>query len=147
MQLLCRYFLSASFVLKYYIYTAIIIISITNELIQCQIVNFDGLMILQLSCMCFLPLQGDSMVIKRLVWDRYVSSYTLRELSTHSHILLYICDEIMKGQKKGKCFQLISSRMILHRKFYIFPKFQLQKNCMRQIITEELHSSLDDIPR
>ena len=111
-------------------------------------VSFDGLMILQLSCMCFLPLQGDSMVIKRLVWDRYVSSYTLRELSTHSYThILYICDEIMKGQKKGKCFQLISSRMILHRKFCIFPKFLLQKNCMRQIITEEQHCSLDDIPR
>ena len=64
------------------------------------------------------------MVIKRLVWDRYVNSYTLRELSTHSYThILYICDEIMKGQKKGKCFQLISSRMILHRKFCIFPKF------------------------
>ena len=58
-------------------------------MVTIESVSFDGLMILQLSCMRFLPLQGDSMVIKRLVWDRYVNSYTLRELSTHSytHIL------------------------------------------------------------
>ena len=73
------------------------------------------------------------------VWDRYVSIYVKRIIYTLIYIYtLYICDEIMKGQKKGKCFWLISSRMISSRKFVFSRFFGCSRELYATIITEEL---------
>lgn len=83
----------------------------------------------------FLPLQGDSMVIE---YGTGMWAYTLEELSTHSYTyILYICDEIMKGQKKGNCFGL-SALVWFQAESLYFPEFLAAEELYATIITEEL---------
>ena len=61
-------------------------------------------------------------------------AYTLRELSTHAYTM---CDKIIKGQKKGKCFSL-SALVWFEAESLYFPEFLAAEELYATIITEEL---------
>ena len=53
-----------------------------------------------------LTLQGDSTVVLEYIYGTGMWAYVKRIIYTLIYVLYTICDEIMKGQKKGKCFSL-----------------------------------------